>query len=503
MARKVVVVGAGMGGLSAAADLARQGIDVTVVERAAHVGGKMRRVESGGLAIDAGPTVFTMRWIFDGLFGDAGERLEDHLGLIPAQTLARHAWRQAGTLDLFADVDRSADAIGDFAGAGEARAYLDFCARSADIYKTLAASFIAAERPSIPGLVARLGPFGIPALMRTVPMRTLWSALGDHFRDPRLRQLFGRYSTYVGASPWAAPATLMLIAHVEQKGVWLVRGGIHEVARAIAGLAAKHGATFRFGAHMERIVVEGGRVTGIELAGGERLTADAVVFNGDVSALTDEVRPVAATAPLKRSLSAVTWCIAANTSGFELAHHNVFFAANYGAEFQAIFNERRITGTPTVYLCAQDRGEGSNHPSGTPERILALINAPADGDKGPLPDAMIADLARRSVGLMQDCGLELTAAAEPVVTDPAGFHALFPASGGALYGRANHGMMGSFARAGARGKVPGLYLAGGSVHPGPGIPMATMSGRLAAARLIADLAGERRTVMLPADRPWP
>lgn len=497
MARKVIVVGAGMGGLSAAADLARTGLDVTVVERAASVGGKMRRVESGGLSIDAGPTVFTMRWIFDGLFGDAGQRLEDHLGLIPADTLARHAWQKGGNLDLFADVNRSAEAIGDFAGVAEARAYLDFCARSADIYKTLAGSFIAAERPSIPGLVARLGPFGIPALMRTVPMRTLWGALGDHFKDPRLRQLFGRYSTYVGSSPWAAPATLMLIAHVEQQGVWLVRGGIHEVARAIAGLAEQHGARFRFGTQMERVVVEGGRVTGVDLAGGERLPAEAVVFNGDISALTDEVRPVPATAPNKRSLSAVTWCLSARTSGFDLAHHNVFFADDYGAEFKEIFGNRRITETPTVYLCAQDRGEGSDHPAGTPERLLALINAPADGDKGPLPDHEIADLARRCVDLMKDCGLELTATDEPVITDPAGFNALFPASGGALYGRANHGMMGSFARAGARGKVRGLYLAGGSVHPGPGIPMATMSGRIAAARLLADFAGDRRTVMLP------
>jgi 1-hydroxycarotenoid 3,4-desaturase len=329
-------------------------------------------------------------------------------------------------------------------------------------------------------------------------MRTLWGALGDHFKDARLRQLFGRYSTYVGSSPWAAPATLMLIAHVEQQGVWLVRGGIHEVARAIAGLAEQHGARFRFGAHMERIVIEQGRVAGVDLAGGERLPADAVVFNGDISALTDEVRPVPATAPLKRSLSAVTWCMAARTSGFDLAHHNVFFADDYHAEFEAIFKNRSITGRPTVYLCAQDRGEGSDHPAGAPERLLALINAPADGDKGPLPEAELADLARRSLGLMKDCGLEITTTDAPVITDPSGFHALFPASGGALYGRANHGMMGSFARAGAKGKVPGLYLAGGSVHPGPGIPMATMSGRIAAARLVADFAGDRCTVMLPA-----
>ena len=496
-----------MGGLAAAADLARAGVDVTVCERAATCGGKMRQVMAGAAApyapVDGGPTVFTMRWIFDGLFGDAGERLEDHLGLIPAETLARHAWRKGGTLDLFADVARSADAIGAFAGAAEARAYLAFCARSRDIYRTLAGPFIASERPSPLDLMARVGLRRMPDMWRTMPMRTLWSALGDDFRDPRLRQLFGRYATYVGASPLSAPATLMLIAHVEQDGVWLVNGGIHQVARAIQHLAERQGAQFRFGAEMQQILIEHGRVAGVLLANGERLAADAVVFNGDISALTDEARPVPVTAPQARSLSAVTWCLAARTSGFDLEHHNVFFAEDYAREFDAIFRQRRITEAPTVYLCAQDRGEAGTFQHGTPERLLALINAPADGDRAPLDEGAVADLTARAFGLMQDCGLGIEASGDPVVTTPSGFHALFPATGGALYGRVNHGMMGSFARAGARGKVPGLYLAGGSVHPGPGIPMATMSGRIAAARLLADWSGgaaKRRAVHIPLGR---
>lgn len=487
-----------MGGLAAAADLARAGLAVTVIDRAAQCGGKMRRVIAHGAAIDAGPTVFTMRWIFDALFADAGASLADHVTLDQAETLARHAWRQGGQLDLFADVARSADAIGQFAGAHDARGYLDFCARSQDMYRTLVRPFIAAERPSIAGLIARVGPRGIPALSRTEPLRTLWSALGDHFRDPRLRQLFGRYATYVGASPWAAPATLMLVAHVEQDGVWLVRGGIHAVAQAIHDLAVRQGAQFRFGTEMQAISVEQGRVAGVVLADGERIAADAVVFNGDISALGDDLRPVPRTAPAKRSLSAVTWCLAAKTSGFDLAHHNVFFAEDYRAEFDAIFRDRRITRDPTVYLCAQDRGEGVAAPPGH-ERLLALVNAPADGDRVGDDPALLADLAQRSFGLMRDCGLDIVPQGDPVVTGPAGFHALFPHTGGALYGRANHGLTGSFARAGARGKVPGLYLAGGSVHPGPGIPMATLSGRIAAARLLADLAGSRRTVTLPVD----
>jgi 1-hydroxycarotenoid 3,4-desaturase len=500
LGRRVIVIGAGMGGLAAAADLARAGMEVIVCERAAAPGGKMRQVDVGGAAIDAGPTVFTMRWIFEGLFNDAGEQLDDCLGLMPAETLARHAWREGGRLDLFADITQSADAIGAFSGPAAARAYLAFCDQSRAIYRTLAGPFIASERPSPASLVASLGVGGLPDLWRTMPMRTLWSALGDHFQDPRLRQLFGRYATYVGASPWAAPATLMLIAHVEQDGVWLVKGGIHQVARAVQSLAERHGAQFRFGAEMRHMVVEHGRVVGIQLTNGERLNADAVVFNGDISALTASERPAPATAPRDRSLSAVTWCMSARTEGFELAHHNVFFAEDYAREFDSVFRRREITAAPTVYICAQDRGEAGAFVSGTPERLLALINAPADGDVAPLDEAAIADLSDRAFGLVRACGLNVRPASDPVVTTPSGFNALFPATGGALYGRVNHGMMGSFARAGSRGRLPGLYLAGGSAHPGPGVPMATMSGRLAAARLLADFGPARhrnRPIRLP------
>jgi 1-hydroxycarotenoid 3,4-desaturase len=503
LAKRAIVVGAGVGGLAAAADLARAGVEVIVCERAAAPGGKMRQVKTGGALVDAGPTVFTMRWIFEGLFNDAGEQLEDHLGLMPAETLARHAWRQGGRLDLFADIARSAEAIGAFSGPGAARAYLAFCDQSRAIYRTLVGPFIASERPSPASLVARLGARGLPDLWRTMPMRTLWSALGDHFQDPRLRQLFGRYATYVGASPWAAPATLMLIAHVEQDGIWLVKGGMHQVALAIQRLAERHGAQFRFGAEIEHMVVEHGRVVGVHLANGERLRADAVIFNGDISALTHEQRPAPATGPIKRSLSAVTWCMSARTEGFELAHHNVFFAEDYAREFESIFRHRRITSAPTVYICAQDRGEQKASFSGGSERLLVLINAPADGDRAPLDDAEIAELSNRAFGLTRACGLDIKPGSEPVVTTPGVFNSLFPATGGALYGRANHGMMGSFARAGARGKMAGLYLAGGSVHPGPGVPMATMSGRIAAARILADFAGGQgrsRPIRLAVER---
>jgi 1-hydroxycarotenoid 3,4-desaturase len=497
---RVLVVGAGMGGLAAAADLARQGCEVTVLDAADGPGGKMRQV----IGVDAGPTVFTMRWIFEALFADAGRRLEDHLQIVSSDLLARHAWRAGGRLDLFADIERSMDAIAEFASPEDARGYRDFCARSAAIYRTLRGPFIASERPSPLDLVRRVG--SLAELWRTAPMRTLWSALGEHFRDARLRQLFGRYATYVGSSPFRAPATLMLVAHVEQDGVWQVRGGMRAVALALHALGAAQGVRFRFGTRVAAIRVARGRASGVTLADGEALDADAVLFNGDVSALGqgllgEAARPAAPVTPrAQRSLSAVTWCARAPTSGFDLAHHNVFFAEDYAAEFDAVFRRRAVADAPTVYVCAQDRGEAADPPApGAPERLLALVNAPADGDLAALD---LAAIEARAFGLMESCGLHVARdAGEVVATTPTGFHALFPGTGGALYGRANHGMMGSFGRPGAASRLPGLYLAGGSVHPGPGIPMAAMSGRLAAARLIAD-AG-RRSVTAAALTPAP
>jgi 1-hydroxycarotenoid 3,4-desaturase len=491
----VVVVGAGMGGLAAAIDLARRGARVTVVDKQPAPGGKMRHVMVDGVGIDGGPTVFTMRWIFDGLLEAAGTSLEAELTIVKAEVLARHAWTSGGRLDLFADIDRSADAIGSFAGAADAAGFRAFCARAREVYDTLRGPFIASQRPSPLGLIQRVGIGNLGAMLRTTPFQTLWAALGTHFQDQRLQQLFGRYSTYVGSSPFRTPATLMLVAHVEQDGVWLVKGGMHAVAVALQRVAERLGATFRFEAPVARIVLRDGRVSGVQLASGERLEAAAVVFNGDVSALgrgllgEDVVRAAPVTRRKHRSLSAQTWCVRAATSGFPLDHHNVFFSTDNAQEFDAVFSRRSVCAQPTVYLCAQDRGAVPTARAGTPERMLLLINAPADGDVAPMAETEVETLRQRADGVLRACGLFLDwSAGAAVATGPAGFGALFPGTGGALYGRANHGPFATFARSGSASAIPGLYLAGGSVHPGPGVPMAAMSGRLAAARLLEDSA---------------
>ncbi len=372
-----------------------------------------------------------------------------------------------------------------FAGAAEARGYRAFREESRRIYRTLERTFITAPRPTPLSLVRSVAGQGFGGLWSIRPFETMWAALGRHFRDPRLRQLFGRYATYCGSSPFLAPATLMLVAHVEQEGVWLVEGGMHRLAAALAGLAAAHGATIRYGAEVAEILTTGGRVSGVRLADGERLRPRTVVANADAAAvaaglLGAGVRSAVPAAAGQRSLSAVTWAMQAEADGFPLSRHTVFFSRDYAAEFDAIA-AGALPGEPTVYVCAQDRAESTAGCGAGPERLLCLVNAPATGDRHAFPPSEITACADRAFTLLKRCGLHVRPTQAPVVTTPAGFDRLFPGTGGALYGQATHGPMASFARPGSRTAVPGLYLAGGSAHPGAGVPMAALSGRLAAA----------------------
>jgi 1-hydroxycarotenoid 3,4-desaturase len=204
---------------------------------------------------------------------------------------------------------------------------------------------------------------------------------------------------------------------------------------------------------------------------------------------TGAQRASAAVAPASRSLSAMTWALHARTDGFPLVRHNVFFCDDYAAEFRDIFQRGRLPSQGTVYVCAQDRNDtGSPAPGEGPERLLCLVNAPATGDRGTLEPSEIEQCEQTHFALLKRCGLEIQRQPErTVLTTPQDFHRLFPATGGALYGQASRGWMDSFRRPSSTSRLPGLYLAGGSAHPGPGVPMAALSGRLAAATLMAHL----------------
>jgi 1-hydroxycarotenoid 3,4-desaturase len=252
--------------------------------------------------------------------------------------------------------------------------------------------------------------------------------------------------------------------------------------------------TVRYATEATEIVVDGGRAARVRIASGEDFDCDAVVVNADPAALSRGHLGASAAQAVgarraARSLSAVTWALLARGGEFPFVRHNVFFSGDYKAEFDDLFQSNRLPSSPTVYVCAQDRdGDGLNLGRGA-ERLLVLVNAPPTGDSHAFGHAEIEQCRERAFALLSRCGAKIhTQQDTTIATTPNDFDRLFPGSGGALYGQASHGWTASFSRPTARTRIPGLYLAGGCTHPGPGVPMAAISGRLAAAQVFAALA---------------
>jgi 1-hydroxycarotenoid 3,4-desaturase len=477
----IVIVGAGLGGLATAIHLAARARPVLVLERAASPGGKVRTVRVGGRDIDAGPTVLSLLPVFRALFEAGGASLDSHLDLEPLAVLGRHVWPDGRHLDLLAEPEAAEAAIGAFAGAGAARGFQDFRARAARCYAALERPFLTVQRPGMLALGAQAGP----GLLGTSPFGTLWDALGEHFADPRLRQVFGRMAAYVGSSPLLAPATLMLVAHVELSGVWGVRGGMGRLAEALAEVAAARGTVFRYGAEVTGLVVRGGRVAGLRLRDGEEVAARQVVLNADPASLAaghfgaEAARAVPVLPASRRSFSAYSWAMAGRAEGLDLPRQAIFHPADPTAEYGALARGR-MPAAPTVTLWAQGRDEPGPPPAGT-EALLALVPAPARGedDAAGAEGAALAAMARAGVTLTRDAML---------ATTPRDHERAAPGTGGALYGQAVHGWQSIFGRPAARSALPGLYLAGGGTHPGAGLAMAALSGRLAAAAILGERA---------------
>jgi 1-hydroxycarotenoid 3,4-desaturase len=468
-----VVIGAGVGGLAAAIALAAQGEVVTVLESQSGAGGKLLPVHINGVTFDSGPTVMTMRWVFDRLFDLASDSLDAHLVLRPLDTLARHYWTGGVGLDLHRDTDCTTDAIGRFAGRADAAGYKAFATDSRRIHQALLKPFLQSQRPT-PWSLAAAMPMG--DILRINPFETLWQALGRYFKDPRLRQLFGRYATYCGSSPFKAPATLMLVADVEASGVWRIDGGMAALAQALRLRAQSSGVGFHFDCSAHRIEIAASRVSAVIDSNGIRHSCTSVVVNADCAAVASGLlgsgvsKAMSRGHPGERSLSAVTWCAETEGSGVPLDHHTIFFSDHYETEFAALAHGP--ADDPTVYVC--DQGQ---------KRKLLLVNAPANGET--VSETNDVPMLKR----LSKCGHHLHLKTSHVLRrGPADFAALYPATSGALYGKASHGWMATFLRPQARTKIPGLYLAGGSTHPGPGVPMAALAGMRAAEALLLDRA---------------
>ena len=492
---RVIVIGAGIGGLAAALPLVHRGFDVTILERQSVPGGKMRQVNG----VDAGPTVLTMLDVFEALFDNVGATLGDHVTLIPQDILARHWWPDSGPLDLYADATRSADAIGAFAGPGAKSEFLAFSARAKRLFDGFSDPMMRQAEPSLAALSAHVMKH--PSLIRDMGVgQTLKRLLTTSFTDPRLRQLFGRYATYVGGSPDRSPALLSLIWEAEARGVWCVKGGMSALAAAIAKLIVAKGGTIRTNATVKKINTAFGGVSGVTLTSGETLYTDQIIFNGDPRALALGLLGEASTCvgsittKRPRSHSANVWSFAAKPSDLPLVHHNVFFCDPRKNEFAEI-ERGYIPSDPTLYVCAEDRGQDTDIPD--IERFEIIMNTPPLTQRAAQPeDYEICHT--RTFPALRRFGLSFSPEPGPdALTTAKNFDALFPGSAGSLYGQTPHGMTAGLERPTARTPIKGLYLAGGGTHPGAGVPMAALSGKHAAAAIVTDrtsISRSRKTV---------
>jgi phytoene desaturase len=468
-----------------------------VLEKNDGVGGKMGRVQVDGFTWDTGPSVITMRHVFEDLFAAAGRSLDDYLELLPVDPLTRYFYPDGSVLDVSADADVMDRRIQELS-PGDARGYRRFLRYASRLHRITGPAFIYGEPPSWKSLL-RVPPWDA---LRIDPLRTMQRSIEGFVRAPQLRQLLGRFATYVGASPYLAPATLNVIADVELNGgVWYPRGGIYAIAEALGRLARELGVDVRTGTTVERIIVEGRRASGVLLPGGELLRASAVIANVDVATVYRHLLHGQSvdSSRAHRLETAETSC-----SGFilllgvrgrtaALAHHNIFFSTDYQREFREIFEDGVPPSEPTVYVAVTSKTDPWHAPEGH-ENLFVLVNAPPlggfDWESGApaYRDRVQATLAAR--------GIEVRGriVSERMFT-PADIERMTGAYRGALYGVSSNSRWTAFRRTHNRSSdIPGLYFAGGTTHPGGGVPMVMLSGALAARYVLEQGAEEVRGI---------
>lgn len=499
---RVVVIGAGLGGLAAAARTAAAGHDVTVLEQAQDVGGKLGRLEADGFVFDTGPSLVTMPHLLHEVFDDTGGPPAEGLGLRRLDVACRYTFSAgpgpagpAGTvLDMPGDPALVPDALDAALGAGTGAQWAAFLERAERIWDVTHEPFL--ESPvTARGLVSMSRD--LRAVAAVAPWRSLRSLGRQYLRDPHLRMLLDRYATYTGSDPRKAPAAHATVPWVEQTyGSWYVDGGLHRLARTVRDRAVERGARVRLGERVEEVLVEGGRAAGVRLEGGEVVAADVVVANADAAQLYGRLlhdrrahtvaRRLARTPP---SLAGFVLLLALDHVPPGSAHHRVLFAEDYEAEFDAVFGRRgpaRPVPAPTVYVSAPD--DPTLVPVPGAGAWFVLVNAPPhDPGRGTDWDTPgLADrYAEHVLDLMAGRGLDVRPhLRHRHVLTPADLARSTLTPGGSIYGTASNGARAAFLRPANRSPVPGLLLVGGSSHPGGGLPLVTLS-----ARIVAGLVG--------------
>jgi len=469
---KIVVIGAGMGGMTSAARLARGGHEVALYEASDQVGGKCRTEWIGRVAFDTGPSLLTLPAVYKDFFQRTGKPI----GLVcPIETVSpAFDYRFADESRVkFANLSRkeTLDAIAESFGEQASGQWDQIMRRAEAMWDVSRGPFVESELKSPLSLLKRITFFR--DLLIIAPWKSLRKHADEILKDQHLRFIMDRYATYSGSDPRRAPAVLSTIAFVEESfGAWHV----NDV-----------GVIFHLNSPVAQINTVNGKATGIVLASGERVDADAVIANADASLVYNKL-----ISGNNRVLKRVRRNIAkadVSVAGFSLLlgmrkdvndgmnHHTVLFPKDYDAEFDAIFKERKPVARPTIYICAPKDPLMSKDEN--LEGWFVLVNAPTHGSFDWSDEDFNQKYANQIIDQIEEQGIAIRSRLETMtVRTPADLESQVLAPGGAIYGTSSNGVRAAFLRAKNRSPIKGLYLVGGSAHPGGGLPLVGISADL-------------------------
>lgn len=485
--RHAIVIGAGLGGLSAAIRLATSGWAVTVFEAMGRPGGKAGFVELDGIRVDTGPSVLTMPDVFDELFSSAGEHRQDHVSWIEASPSFRYVWSDGAELVCHPRLEDTITGIRNTLGAtaaGEFQAFMDY---AGTIWNAAAPHFVYGPAVSW-SRVLTMGPAKWKDLLQIDGLRSMESAVHRRVSSPYLRDVLLRYATYNGSDPRKAPATINCIAHVEMAmGGYGVKGGMYTLVEALEGLAKRKGVRFQYDASVRQIEVSRGVVTGVSIDD-QLVSCDAVVANVEAAALYGPLlgRPLKRPKALSTSLWTGVFRAKKMTQSDHASAHTVFFPADYRQEFTSLFDKGQVTHQPSVYICDPCHAHGVSSWADSQPMFSMVNTTPVQRNRLPMMRSDWTRVRHHTESVLRGQGIIEGVDSLLWERTAEGLAEQFPGSYGALYGEASTNWRSAFKRPGTRvSGVRGLALASGSGHPGGGMPLATLSGALAAQELNA------------------
>lgn len=479
MEDRAIVIGAGLGGLSAASLLAAHGYRVDLYEQNDQPGGKMQQVEKMGYRFDTGPSLLTMPFILEKLFSECGYRLTDFLTLEELSPLCRYFYKDGTRFDNFSNRQKTIREIQGFSKQ-DAEKYSDFLDYSQSLYEKTADAFLFNPLYDLSDLkeLNLIDFLGIDAFS------TVSQKVDSYFESPYMRQFFKRFTTYNGSSPYQAPATLNVIPHVElNQGGYYVKGGLYSVATALHNLAEKMGVSCHFGNRVSSIEIDQKTVSGITLSDRNHESCDLLFANADATDTILNLLPGSATSPRKRkkqanlepSCSGFVMLLGCSQTWPQLKHHNIFFSGDYRAEFVDIFDRKKLPDDPTIYVANTAYSDPGHAPKGS-SNLFILVNAPYES--GQDWELLRQTYSRKLKDELENRGLKGlkdSLEVEEIIT-PDLFLSKYGSNRGSIYGTSSNSKTSAFVR--PRNKLrdfENLFLVGGSTHPGGGIPLVVQS----------------------------